>query len=409
MKKVLLLVALMAASSASFAQKSLLNKAKLALQEATAGQKNVDETKLGEVMTMLETCMKDPVSGVLGETYSTAGRVQAYYMQNMLNKRSVGEEMDMDKFFDLQGKIVDLYSQAYKFDHTPNAKGKYVLKPEEMQNNTKFYQQIAGGPRSNLFIAASNLVNSDPDRCIMFVDKFEKTFSDPLFEGVVDASLDSSRVDATYFKAAALKSKAKTAADSTALIPMLEKSLASKNYAVMACNDLMEIYKQRGQMDKWCEICDKGMAIDPSQKFFPKVKLEYLSNEKKFDEAKALCKVLKERYPDDDYAFYTEGVMFFQDNKYAEAVEAFKAAAAVTGTNAEAWSSAGTATWKIAMDNRTKTDVCTKYINEAVGYFKKAEELAPENPRLWGYFLYQAYTSLKKPADAKKYVQYKDL
>ena len=68
----------------------------------------------------------------------------------------------------------------------------------------------------------------------------------------------------------------------------------------------------------------------------------------------------------------------------------------------------GTCTWKIARDNASKVDVATKYINEAIGYFKKAQEYAPENPNLWGYFLYQAYTSLKKPAEAAKYKEYKD-
>ena len=400
----------MAVSTASFAQKATLSKAKTALQEATVDTKNPNYEGLQNVWEMLQSCMQDPVTGKMGETYSTAGRVQAFFMSRMLAQRSASGEMDMDKFFDNQIQIVDLYSKAYKWDNTPNEKGKYAIKDEaERKKNGQLYQQIAVGPRSNLFIAASNYVMSDPDKCIKYLDIYENSYNDPLFEGALDPATDTTLIDAAYFRATALKAKAKTAADTTALIPLLEKGTKSRTYAVMACNDLMEIYKNRGQMDKWAEVCDNGMATDPTQKFFPKVKLEYLVNEKKYDEAMALCQVLKERFPEDEYAFYTEGVINFTNEKYPEAIKAFKVAAEVKPDYAEAWSSAGTATWKIAMDNRSKVDVCTNYINEAIGYFKKAQELAPEKPNLWGYFLYQAYTSLKKPAEAAKYKAYKEL
>lgn len=410
MKKALFLVALMAVGTASFAQKSALTKAKTLIQEASMDSRNIKYDKLEEAWTLLQGCMQDPVTSVLGDTYSNAARVQTFYMSKMLNERAANNgQMDMDKFFDNQMQIVDLYSKANKWDNTPNAKGKFVLKDEERQKNHNFYQQVAGGPRSNLIIAASNLVNSDPNRCLKFLDQFFGTFDDPLFAEASSAALDSAKLDAYYIQATAMKANAKTAEDTTALIPVLEKSMKSANYGVMACSDLMTIYKSRGQMDKWMQICDEGMAMDPTQKFFPKVKLEQLVNNKKYDEAMKLCDLLNERFPDDDYALYTKGVINFTQEKYADAVTIFKQAAEVTGTNAEAWSSAGTCTWKIAMDNRAKVDVCTKYINEAIGYFKKAEELAPDQPRLWGYFLYQAYTSLKKPAEAAKYKQYKDM
>ena len=401
----------MAASTASFAQKATLTKAKTTLQEATVNPKAPDYAKIDQVWDLLQQCMQDPVTSKMGETYANAGRVQAFYMTKMMNDRNAnGGQMDMDKFFDNQVQIVDLYSKANKWDNTPNEKGKYLIKDEnERKKNSALYQQIATGPRSNLFIAASNYVMSDPDKCLKYLDIYENSYNDPLFAGVLDPANDTTLIDAAYFRATALKAKAKTAADTTALIPLLEKSVASKSYAVMACNDLMEIYKNRGQMDKWVEVCDNGMAKDPTQKFFPKVKLEYLANEKKYDEAIALCQVLKERFPEDEYAYYTEGVINFTNDKMPEAIAAFKATTEVKPDYAEAWSSMGTCTWKIARDNATKVDVATKYINEAIGYFKKAEECAPDRPNLWGYFLYQAYTSLKKPAEAAKYKEYKDM
>ena len=135
--------------------------------------KNIKYDKLEEAWTLLQGCMQDPVTSVLGDTYSNAARVQTFYMSKMLNERAANNgQMDMDKFFDNQMQIVDLYSKANKWDNTPNAKGKFVLKDEERQKNHNFYQQVAGGPRSNLIIAASNLVNSDPNRCLKFLDQF---------------------------------------------------------------------------------------------------------------------------------------------------------------------------------------------------------------------------------------------
>ena len=80
MKKAIFLAALMAASSASFAQKAVLTKAKTTLQEATVNPKAPDYAKIDEVWTMLQQCMQDPVTSKMGETYSNAGRVQAFYM-----------------------------------------------------------------------------------------------------------------------------------------------------------------------------------------------------------------------------------------------------------------------------------------------------------------------------------------
>ena len=408
MKRILLVSALMAIGTASFAQKSTLNKVKMMLDEAMADKKAIKYDKIDDAWQQIQSCMQDPVTSVMGETYYTAGRIQAAYMTKMLNDRSTTGQMDMSKFFDNQYTLVDLFSKANKCDNTPDAKGK-LKKAEEIEKNRLMYQQIASGPRSNLVIAASNLATTDPERCVKFVTRFDETFDEPLFAGVNNPSLDTLRIDAYYFLATAKKSLAKTSADTTALIPILEKALGSKTYGVMACSDLMTIYKQRDQMDKWLEIAEKGMAIDPGQKFFPKVLLEYYMNKHQWDKMLGMCDILKERFPDDDFAQYSKGVMYFQQNKFTDAVKAFKEAAEITGTNAEAWSSAGTSTWKLAMDNRNKVDVCTNYINEAIGYFKKAEEFAPDTPRLWGYFLYQAYTTLKKPAEAAKYKSYKDM
>ena len=77
-------------------------------------------------------------------------------------------------------------------------------------------------------------------------------------------------------------------------------------------------------------------------------------------------------------------------------------------TYGRAWTSLGTCYYQIAMENKNNIPECKKWLNEAIPCYKKSEEVEPDNPILWGNYLYRCYHALSDKANEQKYAKYKD-
>lgn len=402
-KLVLVCAAIMAVTTIS-AQKKNVNKAKFAFQAATADAKNINYEKLNEAWTLIEPAMTDSISTVMPDTWYYAGKVRCVEMNKILSDRAAnGGQMDMDKFFDNQYDIVTFFSKCDKYEHTPDAKGRLPK-----TNRRAEIQQLATGPRTNLLIAASNLVNTDANRCVKFLDLYFASFTDSLFHGMNLEKVDTMRYDAYFIYATALKSNAKTPEDTTKVMNAMEKALASNSYAKNACFELMQIYKSRGQHDKWAEYCNMGVERFPDEPMFTKVMLVENMENKKWDEALRLCDLLIQRYPSDEWAFYNKALVYFQQEKFKEALDAFIKTTEIKSDYADAWVAAGKAAWKLAQDNESNKDksITKNYYTQAIECFETARQLEPEKPDLWGYSLYACYNNSGNLAKAKEFKQY---
>ncbi|MCD8235115.1 MAG: hypothetical protein LUD00_00365 [Prevotellaceae bacterium] len=401
MKKLLFTCATLMASSAMFAQKANVNKAMSAITAATANPKEINYEKVAEAWELIQPAMTDPVSSVMPDTWYIAGRVKCLYMNKMLNDRAAGIEMNMGDFFDNQYDIVTYFSKCDELEHTPNAKGKMPKEKYRPMNQT-----LATGPHQNLMIAASNLVNTDSKKCIKFLDLYFGAFNDSLFNGTELSTKNVS--DAKYIYATALKANATSSTDTTKVMQAYEEALSSESYAKNACFELMQIYKNKGQMDLWEKYCHMGVEKFPEETMFPKVLiLEYMNN-KKWAEASELCNVLIQNHPEDEWAYYNKALIEYDQEKFETALEAFIKTTEIKSDYTDAWSAAGKAAWKLAQDNATNKELSKKYYATAIECFEKVRELEPDKPDLWGYSLYACYNNsgnLEKSKEFKQYVK----
>ncbi|MCM1312072.1 MAG: hypothetical protein NC206_01000 [Bacteroides sp.] len=401
MRKLLFTCATLMASSAMFAQKANVTKAMSAITAATANQKEINYEKVAEAWELIQPAMTDPVSSVMPDTWYIAGRVKCLYMNKMLNDRAAGIEMDMGEFFNNQYDIVTYFSKCDELEHTPNAKGKMPKEKYRTMNQT-----LATGPRQNLLIAASNLVNSDAKQCVKFLDLYFESFNDSLFHGIDLAAKDTMRNDAKYIYATALKAEAKTATDTTKVMEAYEQSLSSKTYAKNACFELMQIYKNKGQMDMWEKYCNMGVEKFPEETMFPKVLIVEYMNAKKWAEATKLCESLIQNHPEDEWAYYNKALIEFNQEKYEVALEEFLKTTEIKDDYVDAWMAAGKAAWKLAQDNATNKELSKKYYATAIECFEKSRELEPGKPDLWGYSLYACYNNSGNIEKSKEFKQY---
>lgn len=386
------------------AQKANVTKANTAYTAATADRKNIKYDKLDEAWNLIVPAMTDPVSSVMPNTWYIAGNIRCVEMNKILNDRAAnGGQMDMDKFFDNQYDIVTFFSKCDALEHTPDAKGKMPKDPHRA-----IIQQLAKGPRQNLLIASSNLVNDNPERCLKFIDLYLKSFNDSLFNGMDLAKTDTMLNDAYFIQATAMKATAKTADDTTKLIGVFKKALNSKAYSKNACFELMQIYKSRGQQDKWAQYCSYGVEHYPEESMFTKVLLVDYMTKKNYTEASRLCDILIQRQPEDEWAYYNKALIYFQQDKSQEAYDAFIKTTDVKPDYAEAWSAAGKSAWKLAQSTATDKDKTKSkgYYAQAIECFEKAREVAPDDPDLWGYSLYACYNNSGNLAKAKEFKKY---
>lgn len=406
MKKFIYVCAMLTISTAMFAQKSNIIKADFDLKEGLQDIKKINYEKVDKAWEEIQLALSNPKTEKDPEAWSIAAHIKEVYASRIYGQKALTGELDTIAYFDEILNVAQYYSNYDKYLHTPNAKGK-LPDLKELQKGRNTAQQKAIGPRNQMLQAGSILTQSHPEKSIEYLDYYFKSFDDPMFADYALRETDSLQNDANLYYAMALKTLAKTPEDTLKYIGYYEKGIKSEKYGTLACDEIMRTYKNLGNMDKWAEYCQYGIDNFPGEKYFPQQLLSYQLNNNKKEEAMKTCKVLMEKYPTDDYAFFTYGQLLFNEGKYAEALEAFNKSSEVNPNNAENWFSCGLCNWKFALDNRTNVEKCKSYINAAIPFFKKAEELAPERSELWGDPLYQAYTLLKQPNLAAPYKQYK--
>ena len=60
------------------------------------------------------------------------------------------------------------------------------------------------------------------------------------------------------------------------------------------------------------------------------------------------------------------------------------------------------------MENKDDVKKCKEYLELALPAYKKAEEVEPDDPSLWGYYLYHCYHALNDKTNEAKYKKYEN-
>ena len=396
MRKSVMTIALLSVLSVgAYAQKSAVNKAKLALNAVNADPKNIKYEKLDEAWELIQPAMTNPESASEPETWSIAGRCQAFYMNKMLNERQATGQMDNLKFFENQYNIVSFLSKCDELEHQPTAKGK----PRKREFHDSNFL-LAKGPRTNLWIAGTNLFSDNPDLAIKYLDLYLKTLTDSLFHEADLEHTDTVVNDAKYIMASAYMAKQ----DTVSALPYLNESVESNSYGKNALYNLMQYYKPR-DINKWKEVCSKGFAQYPSEGVFYKNLYQEYANEHDYSKALGVLEKAIENDPTDEFAHYYRAATYYNNGNMSEAFNAFVETIGVNAEYLEAYTGAGTCAWKLAQDSKDKAK-SKEYYDLAIKYFEEARKLAPENSDAWGYQLYAVYNNSGNAAKAAEFKKY---
>lgn len=406
MKRVLFICTMLAACSTLFAQKYAVIDAKNTLTEACRDLRNIDYRLVNKAWNDIQECMVNEKSKDYYDTWVTAAKIKNILTYKVYQDGQAGT-LDTLKYFSALSDILSYYQKVEKCITTPNEKGKMPVKADEYKEIHQDALQQAASMRGQILTGACAIVNSHPDGAMKLFDHYFETFDDPLFKDLNLNETDTLKESAYLYYGMAMKNKAVTWEDTVKYLNWYEKVLDSPTYGTYTCVELMDTYKRHGDMEKWEKYC-RYAAEHYNDVQFPKLLVQEKVRQDKLDEAMKLCDEMGKLYPEEIYFVETKALMVFNDKKYREAIDIFKKLIEIDPTYARAWTSLGTCYYQIAMENKNNIPECKKWLNEAIPCYKKAEECEPDNPILWGNYLYRCYHALSDSANEKKYAKYKD-
>lgn len=406
MKRVLFICTMLAACSTLFAQKYAVIDAKNTLTEACRDSRNIDYRLVNKAWNDIQECMVNEKSKDYYDTWVTAAKIKNILTYKVYQDGQAGT-LDTLKYFSALSDILSYYQKVEKCITTPNEKGKMPVKADEYKEIHQDALQQAASMRGQVLTGACAIVNSHPDGAMKLFDHYFETFDDPLFKDLNLNETDTLKESAYLYYGMAMKNKAVTWEDTVKYLNWYEKVLDSPTYGTYTCVELMDTYKRHGDMEKWEKYC-RYAAEHYNDVQFPKLLVQEKVRQDKLDEAMKLCDEMGKLYPEEIYFVETKALMVFNDKKYREAIDIFKKLIEIDPTYARAWTSLGTCYYQIAMENKNNIPECKKWLNEAIPCYKKSEECEPDNPILWGNYLYRCYHALSDSANEKKYAKYKD-
>lgn len=406
MKRVLFICTMLAACSTLFAQKYAVIDARNTLTEACRDSRNIDYRLVNKAWNDIQECMVNEKSKDYYDTWVTAAKIKNILTYKVYQDGQAGT-LDTLKYFSALSDILSYYQKVEKCITTPNEKGKMPVKADEYKEIHQDALQQAASMRGQILTGACAIVNSHPDGAMKLFDHYFETFDDPLFKDLNLNETDTLKESAYLYYGMAMKNKAVTWEDTVKYLNWYEKVLDSPTYGTYTCVELMDTYKRHGDMEKWEKYC-RYAAEHYNDVQFPKLLVQEKVRQDKLDEAMKLCDEMGKLYPEEIYFVETKALMVFNDKKYREAIDIFKKLIEIDPTYARAWTSLGTCYYQIAMENKNNIPECKKWLNEAIPCYKKSEECEPDNPILWGNYLYRCYHALSDSANEKKYAKYKD-
>lgn len=153
--------------------------------------------------------------------------------------------------------------------------------------------------------------------------------------------------------------------------------------------------KEQGKTDEWMAAVNEGIAMFPNSSFYAGSMVDYYVSGGKFDEGIAYVDGQISKDPNNYFNYYMKGYMLQSQKKYDEANEAYAKAASINKDFAQLYSFAGMNLVEKAGDMETNgpqygkdgyeenMNKINEVLKEAMPYFEKARELAPDQTNMW--------------------------
>ena len=401
MKKVLFSVALVMASCAVFGQTKTVREAK----------RQADAKKFAEAEQLINAALENEETKNAANTWNVAGYIQQKINEEENTKAYLKQPFDTVKMYNSTYKMFEYFTKCDELEQIPNEKGKVKIRYRKANSATM--QQN----RPNLINGGVLYFNQGNDAeaykyFSMYIDSAEY----PMLKEANIAETDSMMPTIAYYTALAATKMAQAAEET-------DKAAAAANYknalkyVDLASNDkengqyALEFkstaYKVLGDTVQWIASLQEGMQRFPEHSFFFGNLIDYYSNSGKYADAIKFADDMIAKNGNSDFYQYVKGYLYQNMKDYANAEAAYKQAIELKPDYVEAYSNLGLCYCQqaIAYGEQAVSDIddpkyqeeqakIKKYYEDALPYYEKARELAPDRQDLWLNGLYTIYYKL---------------
>ncbi len=380
MKKIITLVALCLIASFGYAQKSNVNKAK-----TKAG--NVESPDIPGAIEAINAALVDPSTAGQALTLHTAGYVYEQKCEaDRASAQKAGTQADAILIGASALKAYDYYMQAYEVDQQPNAKGKIAPKFEGRikESILKFYN------RYYFVNLGANLYNGQQyTEAIKAFDTHLNIINLPFIAGTKECPVvDSIYHQVEYFSAICTQ----LSGDENGAIAKYEKIKNNGYEESRIYQFLYNLYVSRKDTVNYLRVLEDGKKRFPNEFFYLGTLINYyLDNNQRQKASDALEEAIQQDPTNPKY-YSTKGDLLFDAKQIDEAMRYYDKAIEMAPESSDAWFNKGRALNNVAfsmdqrinyisdqkMYNEEKKRVNAKF-KEAMSCLEKAKELNDEN------------------------------
>lgn len=396
MKKVFFVMSsAMLLATSSFGQNGLLITA----------DTRMNENKLDEAAQLVETALTSGKTKNMAWAYNLAGNIQARIINDEITKATQNQPLDTTLFLKSLDKAIEYFTKSHDIDVAPDEKGK--IKSKYYKNNFKMmaqmlpYYQYAGVFQNTnkntqgAFDAFSKYLN------LPKASVFTKNQTDSIYKA------HSTEYHRGAYYASMLAYQMKKWNDVLAHIDFaLEDETNMNDCYLMKLSSLLSIKDTA----KWVESSKEAIKRVPNNISFAQNLLVYYDMKKLQNEAKATADEIVASAPNNPMAWYVRGCILLEAKNYNDAREAFGKAIGLDDKFIEANMNMGVSYINEVVSQKDNFKLTEKadrekvlnYYKQALPYFEKVRELAPDKPQLWANNLKTVYYNLENKEKEKE-------
>ncbi len=413
MKKIVLSLALVLSVTMTFAQtlsKAEIKEQKRQIKALMVIAKDAEKTLLQNPETALnniQTCIESPLVNKDPYVWFIAAKSRKPIVEKENSARVSGAQIDLDAFYTSAKRLVYELEVCDSLDNLPNAKGKVAPKYSD------FIKEALYENRNLMYNGGSHYYNKGnyTEAYNMFA-KFVDLAEYPLLKDVIKPAEKPFNITAAYnavLCAMQLEDYAKVL--KYADYAMLDEAKANNIFRYKA-----NAYQAMGETDKWLALLKEGVVKFPEDPFFYQTLIQHYDKQGSKEALNTLADELIASNPSNPLFVYLKGYIAQQQENMDEALVWYKKTLEVDGNYLNALRniavvyvakaqeySAKQATAKLDRAKLKKDkEIINGYFKEALPYFEKLRELAPDRKDLWLNGLSQCYYNLNMEAQLKE-------
>ena len=393
MKRVIISMALLLTVGTAFAQQS-------AIKEANSAAKSGNFSKAEQ---LINQALTNPETMNLPETWNAAGLIQQMKGNKQMEQAVTRKTMDTMAVYNAALDMCKYFFKCDELAQKPDAKGK--INNKYRKKNQGFMiterQNLANG--GIYFYNLSFDDESQAAKALEFFDVYAKMYTSDMFADNATMKADTTAWQLAYYGCLSAQ-KAKNYDKIIELAPVAMKSGSVGSYAVSL---LADAYKQKGDDTNFLNTVMDGMQKYPNNSMLFAYMIDYYSSKNNMGEAHKFADDMIAKDPSNYFYSYVKGYLFQNENKFEDALTWYKKSCEQNAEYPQSFSNTGLCYRLMAQDFSEKASVnvndpqyakdqatLKNFFKEALPYYEKARELAPNDKSLWLQGLYSIYYNL---------------